>query len=67
MKGQRKIIGQKIVKIENFDEYIVATLENGMEIEIADIRSTHDAKILRVNLDELCELEKKHSPMIGRK
>lgn len=39
MKRQKenKIIGQKIVKVELYDEYFVATLENGMEIEISDI------------------------------
>jgi hypothetical protein len=54
MKGQKKIIGCKIVSVQNFDEYIVATLDNGMEIEIASTTSAKEAESNR-KFDEKCD------------
>lgn len=53
MKGEKKIIGCKIVSVDNYDDYIVATLDNGMEIEIS---GTVSAKMVASNrkFDEKC-------------
>lgn len=52
MKGEKKIIGQKIVSIEQYDEYICAILENGMEIEISGITSAAEAKKIRKQIEK---------------
>ena len=37
MKGEKKIIGAKVVKIEKFDDYIFVYLDNGMAVEVSHI------------------------------
>jgi hypothetical protein len=58
MKGQKKIIGQKIVSMIECDEYIVATLGNGMEIEIGGITSAAEAKRINKQVEDLIAKEK---------
>lgn len=65
MRNQNKIIGQKIVSAVVCHEYIVATLENGMEIEISDITPKTVSKKMAMTM--AVDLEEKHNPMIGRK
>jgi alcohol dehydrogenase YqhD (iron-dependent ADH family) len=55
MKGEKKIIGQKIIKVYGCHDYIVATLENGMEIEIGGIMSAEKVK----SIDDSIKLAKR--------
>ena len=55
MKGEKKIIGQKIIKVFGCHDYVVATLENGMEIEIGGIMSAEEVK----SIDDSVKLAKK--------
>lgn len=53
MKNQTKIVGQKIIGISVSHDYAVATLENGMEIEISEIMSSQDAEKNRKAIKEV--------------
>jgi alcohol dehydrogenase YqhD (iron-dependent ADH family) len=55
MKGEKKIVGQKIIKVLGCHDYVIATLENGMEIEIGGIMSSQEVK----SIDDSVKLAKK--------
>ena len=52
MKGQKKILGRKIIGIDSYDEYICATLDNGMEIEISGITTAAEAKRIKKEIEK---------------
>jgi len=49
-KNEKKIIGQKIISIQKMDGYCIATLENGMEIEISDIITAKQVEKIRKDM-----------------
>ena len=57
MKHQNDILGRKIINIEEYDEYIHAFLDNGMEIEISDVMTKEESEkeieeIQKINIEE---------------
>ena len=62
---KKKIIGQKIISIQKWDEYCIATLENGMEIEISDIITMKQAEKIRKDMEKY-SIELKEKTMNGK-
>lgn len=61
MKGERKLIGKKIVKVFGAHDYVIATLDDGSEIEIGGIYLAKEVQGIERAFDMIDKSKKKNN------